>query len=76
MNIRRARLRGILENGLQQAQHRRVGGVGRGRQLLDVDIAFLQIIPHRFGQCRDLVRLPIDGVERLQQVCLADEGEP
>ena len=75
VDVRGARLHGVVEHGLQQLDD---GGIGRaflGGELLDVDIVLAQVVAHRLGERGDLVGLAVHRIEGLEQLALAHERQ-
>ena len=76
VNVRGARLHGVIEHGLQELDDGCVGRTLLGGKLLDVDVVRPQIVAHRFRERSDLVGLAIDRIEGLEQIGLAHQREP
>ncbi len=71
MNIRCGDLHGILEQGLQQLDDRRIGLAFINRQLRKIEIAFAQFFAQLFRQRGDFFRAAIDQVDGHQQIRFA-----
>ena len=76
VDIRRVDEHGVLEHRLDELDDRRVGRAFLRRQRLQVDVGLAELLVELLGQRHDLVRAPIDEIDRAQQRRLFHEREP
>jgi hypothetical protein len=74
VDVRGAHLHGVLEQALQQLDHRRIGDLVAGAELRHVEVTLGQFLAQLLGQVADLLRAPVHRIEGAQQVRLAHHG--
>ena len=65
----------ILKHGLYEFYDRRFSRALVGREIIDIDPAFAELLFYFFRQCVDLFLAAVHAVDRVQQIGLINERE-